>query len=394
VDQRTLNLIRTRRSFFSQCAGGIGTIALFHLLQNEGRAAELEHVNPLKSKPPHFAAKAKNVIFLFMEGGPSQIDLFDPKPQLQKWQGQSLPESMRQNLRFAFIKPTAKVWASPRRFQTYGQSGMTFSDYVPHLAECADDICVVRSMFSDQFNHHPGQLLMHCGSPLVGRPSMGSWTMYGLGSESQNLPGFVVLNSGARGGSSSSGLFSSGFLPSLYQGVPFANTGESIAYLSSPPGIDRAEQRARLDVIRAMNEKHYTETGDAEIASRIASYELAFRMQAAAPELLDLSSESPDTLKLYGATQEPTRQFGTNCLLARRMVERGVRFVLLSHATWDDHSGLVAGHEKNCRIVDQPCAARLVEGHPRCLGRGIRTHSAGADADAGQGERARTRSSP
>ncbi len=360
VDERSFQSIRTRRSFLTECVGGIGAIALWNLMQDEGRAGQsLPSVNPVQRKPPHFAARAKNVIFLFMEGAPSQIDLFDPKPELQKWEGQSLPESMRQNLRFAFIKPTAKVWASPRKFQRHGQSGMEFSDYVPHLAGCADDICMVRSMFSEQFNHHPGQLLMHCGSPLVGRPSMGSWTMYGLGSESQDLPGFVVLNSGARGGSSSSGIFSSGFLPSMYQGVPLSNTGEPIAYLKNPPGIDSAEQRARLDTIRALNEKRYAQTGDIEIASRIASYELAFRMQAAAPELLDLSKEAPGTLSMYGADQEPTRQFGTNCLLARRMVERGVRFVLLSHATWDDHSGLIGGHKKNCQITDQPCAALI-----------------------------------
>src|SRR5687768_4915163 len=189
-----------RRDFLGSACGGLGISALAQLLADEGRGAEPPVVNPFEPKKPHFPGKAKNVIFLFMEGAPSQIDLFDPKPELQKWEGQSLPESMRQNLRFAFIKPTAKVWASPRKFQRHGQSGMEFSDYVPHLAGCADNICMIRSMFSEQFNHHPGQLLMHCGSPLVGRPSMGSWTMYGLGSVSQNLPGFVVLNSGARGG--------------------------------------------------------------------------------------------------------------------------------------------------------------------------------------------------
>ena len=362
MDRRAFDRIQTRRGFFTDCAGGIGAAALWHLFQQEGRAAtpqSLPSINPLERKAPHFSPRAKNVIFLFMEGAPSQIDLFDHKPELQKWDGQSLPESMRKNLRFAFIKPTAKVWASSRKFERHGESGMEFSDYVPHLAARADDICMVRSMFSEQFNHHPGQLMMHCGSPLVGRPSMGSWTLYGLGSESQNLPGFVVLNSGSRGGFGSSGLFSNGFLPSMYQGVPFASTGDPISYLANPPGLGRQEQRARLDTIRALNEKRYSQTGDIEIASRIASYELAFRMQSAAPELLDLSKESAATLSMYGADEEPTKQFAANCLLARRMVERGVRFVLLTHSTWDDHSGLLGGHKKNCQIVDKPCAALI-----------------------------------
>jgi hypothetical protein len=347
-------MMTARRMFLRDCAGGIGMIALWNLLASEGYA----DANPLAPRKPHFTPRAKNIIFLFMEGGPSQIDLFDPKPEMAKLDGQSLPESMRKNLRFAFIKPTAKVWASHRTFGKYGQSGMEFSDWLPHLSSCAGDLCMVRSMFSDQFNHHPGQLLLHCGSPLVGRPSMGSWLLYGLGSESQNLPGFVVLTSG-RGSSSSSGLFSSGFLPSLYQGVPFAPSGDPIAHLSSPPGISMEEQRARLDVIRALNEKHEQDTGDAEIASRIASYELAFRMQTAAPELLDFSKESAATLDRYGVGKEPTHAFARNCLMARRLVERGVRFVLLSHASWDDHANLLSGHKKNADMTDRPTAALI-----------------------------------
>jgi hypothetical protein len=355
--------IHTRRRFFSECAGGIGAIALWHLFARDAYAADpkLPGPRPLAPRQAHFPPKARNVIFLFMEGGPSQIDLFDPKPQMRKYDGQPLPESMREGLRFAFIKPTARIWASRRTFARHGQTGTEISDWLPHLARRADDLCVVRSMFSEQFNHHPGQLLMHCGSPLVGRPSMGSWALYGLGSESQDLPGFVVLQSGPRGGSGSSGLFSSGFLPSQYQGVPFSSSGEPIAYLGRPEGVDAAEQRARLDAIRSLNEQRYLKTGDREIAARIAAYELAFRMQSAAPELLDLSKESAETLEMYGANQEPTRTFGTNCLLARRLVERGVRFVLVSHATWDDHSGLLAGHKKNCETTDQPAAALVLD---------------------------------
>jgi hypothetical protein len=359
-DPIALQLAHSRRNFLARCGGGVGIAALAQLFAKDGLGASqrpLPATNALEPKPAQFDPKAKSVIFLFMEGGPSQIDLFDPKPQMQKWNGQSLPDSMRKNLRFAFIKPTAKVWASPRKFGRYGQSGMEFSDWLPHLSKNADELCMVRSLQSDQFNHHPGQLLLHCGSPLVGRPSMGSWSLYGLGSESQNLPGFVVLNSGGRGSFGSSGLFGSGFLPSMYQGVPFAARGDPIPYLSNPKGFSAQDQRARVDVIRKMNERHFHETGDAEIASRIAAYELAFRMQSAAPELLDLKQESASTLEMYGAETEPTRAFALNCILARRLVERGVRFVLLIHTSWDDHSNLLAGHEKNCLATDKPSAA-------------------------------------
>jgi uncharacterized protein DUF1501 len=354
--------IQSRRAFLQQCAGGLGTVALWNLLALEGRACDpvegLPNVNPLQPKSPHYAAKAKNVIFLFMEGGPSQLDLFDPKPELQKWGGQAFPESMTKNLDLAFIKPTAKVWPCSREFKRYGQCGMELTDWTPHLAACVDDICMVRSMYTEQINHHPGQLMMNCGSALVGRPSMGAWISYGLGSESQSLPGFVVLSSGV-GTSAGSGNWSTGFLPSAYQGVPFRNTGDPVLYLSNPPGINKQAQRARLNAIRDLNESHYMDTGDLEIASRIASYELAFGMQAAAPELLDFSKESPSTLEMYGVNKELSRPFATNCLLARRLVERGVRFVQLFHASWDDHSNLNKNLKKNCDITDQPTGALL-----------------------------------
>jgi hypothetical protein len=362
MDIEDFKRVQTRRSFLQQCGGGLGTIALWHLMAQEGRTAGVNedplNVNLLKPRSPHYTAKAKNVIFLFMAGGPSHIDLFDPKPELRKWEGQSLPESMTRDLRLAFIKPSAKVWASPRLFTRHGQSGMEFSDYLPHTATCADDICMIRSMYTDQFNHHPGQLMMNCGTPLLGRPSMGSWVVYGLGSRSQSLPGFVLLNSGS-GSSASSGNWSSGFLPSIYQGVPFRNTGDPVLYLSNADGISDKEQRAALDAIRDLNHQSFIETGDLEIASRMASYELAFRMQSAAPELLDFSKESPSTLEAYGVNQESTRPFATNCLLARRMVERGVRFVQLLHSSWDHHGTLNKGLKKNCGIIDQPTAALL-----------------------------------
>ncbi|PYV09589.1 MAG: sulfatase [Acidobacteria bacterium] len=363
--------IETRRSFFGQCAGGLGMIALWQLLLQEGRAAVAGdrplNLNPLEPRAPHFAPKAKNVIFLFMSGAPSQLDLFDPKPELQKWEGQPLPASMTKDLKLAFIKPTAEIWASPRIFRRHGQCGMEFSDLLPHIATCADEICLIRSMYTEQFNHHPGQLMMSCGSPLAGRPGMGAWITYGLGSESQSLPGFVVLSSGPSQAGSKQ--WSSGFLPSTYQGVPFRNVGDPVLYLSNPPGVDRKRQRARIDALRELNEQRYADTGDMEIAARIASYEMAFRMQAAAPELLDLSKEPASSLELYGVNKKPDAsthetekdggRFAVNCLLARRLVERGVRFVQVIHPTWDDHEELNKKLKSHCEMTDQPTAALL-----------------------------------
>jgi len=357
MDREQFRQIQSRRRFFQECAGGIGIVALSQLMEQEGRGATQE-VNPLAPKKPHFAPKAKNVIFMFMEGGPSQLDLFDPKPELEKWSGKALPAEMTKDLRLAFTKPNAAVLASPRKFQPYGRSGIEFSDYIPHIASRADDLCLVRSMFTDAFNHHPGQLLLFGGSIQVGRPTAGAWVLYGLGSESQNLPGFVVLSSGV-GTSGGSSNWSSGFLPSTYRGVVFRSSGDPVLYLSNPPGVTREMQRASLDTLKDLNEEHFNETGDMEIASRISSYELAFRMQMAAPELLDFSKESPETLELYGVNQEPTRQFATNCLLARRMVERGVRFIMINHASWDDHTDLNRKLKKNCDIADKPTAALI-----------------------------------
>ncbi len=353
MTEREFRLLQTRRSFLAQGAGGIGMMALADLL----RGAEGIQ-NPLAPKKPHFPGKAKNVIFMFMEGGPSQMDLFDPKPALQKWHGQPLPPSMTKGLQLAFIKPTAAVLASPRKFQPYGQSGIEFSDYIPHTASCADDICLVRSMYTEAFNHHPGQLLLMTGSVQFGRPTMGAWVTYGLGSESNNLPGFVVLSSGV-GTSGGASNFMSGFMPSHYQGTLFRNSGDPILYLSNPDGISKETQRAGIDAVRDLNRHHLDRTGDMEIASRMASYELAFRMQMAAPELTDFSKESQATLDLYGVGKEPTHQFATNCLLARRMVERGVRFVLMMHASWDDHTNLNRKLKRNCDISDRPTAALI-----------------------------------
>jgi uncharacterized protein (DUF1501 family) len=357
MDLEQYRKIQTRRDFFRKCAGGLGTIALANLLESEGYGATAD-TNPLAPKPPMFAPKAKNVIFMFMEGGPSQLDLFDPKPELEKWDGKSLPASLTKDLQLAFIKPTAAVLASRRKFAPRGQCGMEISDFLPHLGEVADDICLVRSMHTDAFNHHPGQQLLFSGAIQVGRPTIGAWTVYGLGSESKNLPGFVVLSSG-KGTSGGASNFSSGFMPSAYQGTILRSSGDPILYLSNPPGVSRERQRADLDALRDLNEQHLQKTGDLEIASRINSYELAFRMQMAGPELLDFSKESAATLEMYGVNKEPTKAFATNCLLARRLVEGGVRFVMMMHASWDDHSELNKKLKQNCDITDQPAAALI-----------------------------------
>lgn len=354
---RDFQLIQSRRRFFRNCAGGVGTIALADLFQREGRAGEAG-VSPLAPKQPHFKPRAKNVIFLFMEGAPSQMDLFDPKPELNKWNGKPLPASRTKDLKLAFIKPTASVLGSTFKFEPRGQSGMQISELLPHISGCADDICLVRSMHSEAFNHHPGQLFLFTGHMIAGRPTMGAWVTYGLGSESQNLPGFVVLSSGV-GTSAGSDNWSSGFLPSTYAGTVFRSQGDPILYLSNPGGISKDVQRTRLDLIREMNQDHQERTGDEEIASRIHSYELAYKMQMSSPELLDFSKESPETLAMYGVDKPETKAYATNCLLARRMVERGVRFVMLMHASWDHHSGIVAGLKKQCGATDQPAAALI-----------------------------------
>jgi hypothetical protein len=344
-----------RRDFLKSIGGGIGMMALGDLLARDGYAASL---NPLAPKKPHFLGKAKRVIYMFMEGGPSQMDLFDPKPELVKWHGKSLPESFTKDLKLAFIKPSAAVLGSPRVFTKHGQSGMELSDYIPHIAKQADNLCLVRSVHTEAFNHHPGQLLMFTGSTVPGRPTLGAWSVYGLGSESENLPGFVVLSSGA-GTSGGASNFSSGFLPSTYQGTQFRSGNDPILYMSNPEGVDSKAQRATIDAISDINKEHLDETGDQEIASRMAAYELAYRMQVAGPELVDFSKESQATLDMYGIGKEPTNQFSTNCLLARRLVERGTRFILMMHASWDQHTNLNKGLKTNCEKTDQGTAALI-----------------------------------
>jgi len=356
MNERDLRFLLRRRRFLKEVACGIGMMGLADLLAADGRTADT--ANPLAPKKPHFPGKAKNVIFMFMEGAPSQMDLYDPKPALQKYAGQPLPDSLASQLRLAFTKKDAKILPSPRVFRPHGQSGIEFSDYIPHIASCADDLCLVRSMQTDAFNHHPGQALLFTGSIQLGRPTMGAWVLYGLGSESKNLPGFVVLSSGV-GTSGGASNFSCGFMPSHYQGTLFRNSGDPILYLSNPEGVSAETQRETLDLIGDLNREHLSETGDQEIASRIANYELAWRMQSAAPELADLSSEPKHIREMYGLDDPVTRQFATNCILARRLVERGVRFVLMMDASWDQHTYLNRDLKKNCDRTDKPAAALI-----------------------------------
>ncbi len=365
--------LQSRRDFLTSSSSGIGLAALASLLRDDGLlAAEAgAAVDPLAPKAPHFAPKARACICIYLEGAPSQLDLFDPKPKLNELHGQKLPDSMTKNVRFAFIqKEGARLLGSPRKFRKYGQCGMDFSDFLPHLATCADDIALVRSMHTEAFNHHPGQLFMNTGVPTFGRPSMGSWLTYGLGSVSRNLPGYVVLTAG-RGTSGGASNWSSGFLPTTYQGVLFRNQGEPVLNLNNPAGLTDEMERQTVAALRDLNRQRHRRMGDPEINSRIAAYELAFRMQSAAPELIDLARESPATLAMYGVGRPDAggsgrgggrgvyHAFAANCLLARRLVERGVRFVNLYHASWDHHSNLDKELAFNCGMADQPIAALL-----------------------------------
>jgi hypothetical protein len=370
---------RTRREFLTSAASGLGGLALSAALAadtplgpRQARAATAAGMNPLAPKLGHFAPRAKSCIFVFMEGAPSQADLFDPKPKLNELHGQKLPESLVKNVRFAFLKKeTATVLGTKRKFSKRGQCGMELSELIPHIGSVADDLLLIRSMHTDQFNHHPGQLLMQCGRASFGLPCMGSWLTYGLGSESQNLPGYVVLTAG-RGSSGGASLWQSGFLPSVYSGVLFRNKGEPVLNLQMPAGMPIELQRKGLDTLGSVNAARFNQVHDPEIASRIASYELAFRMQSAAPELIDLGSETQNTLDMYGLDRkEPDvkaprgggpgqfRSFAANCLLARRMVERGVRFVNIIHASWDHHSNLDVELPFNAEMADQPIAALI-----------------------------------
>lgn len=351
----------TRREFLQRGGAGLGVAALAGLLAGGAPAAPATSDPTSTAKPPHFRPRAKAAIYLHMAGSPSQIDLFDDKPALRKHNGQPCPDEYLKKERFAFIKGVPKLLGSPHEFSRHGQSGQQLSHLLPHLAGVVDDVAIVRSMVTDQFNHAPAQIFLNTGSPRVGRPSLGSWLSYGLGSESSDLPAFVVLLSGPAGPDGGQALWSSGFLPSIHQGVQFRSQGDPVLYVSNPPGMDSATRRRTLDVLADLNRRQLAEFGDPETLTRIEQYEMAYRMQTSVPELMDIAQEPAHIHALYG-TQPGAVSFANNCLLARRLIERGVRFVHLFHWGWDSHGtgpgdDLVTSLPQRCRQCDQPSAA-------------------------------------
>ncbi|MBB5036262.1 DUF1501 domain-containing protein [Prosthecobacter dejongeii] len=343
----------SRRHFLRDCTYGLGKVAAAGLLTDSlsGAAA----ANPLSARGPHFAPKAKRVIHLFMAGAPSQLETFDPKPMLTKYEGKPIPPEVIGGQRYAFIRSDAAALGPRFKFAQHGQSGAWISEVMPHVAKIADELCIIRSVKTDQFNHAPAQIFFQTGFGQPGRPCMGSWALYGLGAETQNLPAFVVMSTGS-GLSGGTALMSSGFLPTIYNGVRFRNSGDPILNVSSPAGIDSRAQRDTLDLVSQLNQKRLGAVGDPEIATRIASYEMAFRMQTSAPELTDLRSESKETLEMYGCDPDKP-SYARACLLARRMIERGVRFVNIYHEGWDAHSNVEGNVRNNCKETDQASAA-------------------------------------
>ena len=355
--------LQTRRHFFQQSAAGLGGIALNSLLAAESSGAERNAANPLSPQLPHFAAKAKRVIYLHMTGSPPNLDLFDRKPELVKRNAEDCPDEFLAGRKFAFTSGVPKLMGSPRKWSQVGESGMWMSDAIPNFHEIADEMCVVHSMHTDQFNHAPAELLVYTGSPRSGRPSIGSWVTYGLGSENENLPGFVVLISSGVQPNGGKNSFGSGFLPSVYQGVQCRSKGDPVLYASNPKGMDRHMRRLSLDALRDLNEIQANELGHPETLTRISQYELAFRMQTAVPEVMDISQESQNTLDQYGA-KVGGASLANNCLLARRLVESGVRFVQLFDWGWDFHGtgkqeGLTEGLTNKCATMDKPISALI-----------------------------------
>jgi uncharacterized protein (DUF1501 family) len=347
----------TRRHFFEECGIGVGKIALATLLTDAfgGRSSAAPALNPLAPKKPHFKPRAKRIIHLFMAGAPSQLDLFDYKPTLTRLAGKPLPPSVIAGQRYAFIRPDAAVLGPQFKFAKHGKCGTELSEMLPQLGRVVDDICLIRSVHTDQFNHAPAQIFLNTGFAQPGRPSLGSWVLYGLGAETKDLPAFVVMSTGG-GISGGSANWSSGFLPTIYSGVRLRNQGDPILNLSSPNGVDARLQRDSLDLVGQLNRKRLEVTGDPEITTRIAACEMAFRLQTSAPELMDLSKEPRTTLAMYGA--DPNKpSFARACLLARRMIERGVRFVNIYHEGWDAHSDVVGNLKNNCGATDQATAA-------------------------------------
>ena len=354
----------TRRHFLSRTANGLGAIALGSLLKGSlPAAAATPATSMLAAHSPKFPGKAKRVIYLHLTGSPPHLDLFDYKPELVKRTGQDCPDAFLKGKRFAFTSGTPKLLGTPRTFARYGQGGVWLSDALPHLQTVADELCVIRSMTTDQFNHAPAELLVYTGSPRPGRPSIGAWVTYGLGTENQNLPGFVVLISSGVQPNGGKNSFGNGFLPSVYQGVQCRSKGDPVLYASDPAGMDRDVRRMGLDTLRDLNELQSQELGHPETATRIAQYELAFRMQMSVPEVMDINRETPATLEAYGAKPGES-SFANNCLLARRLVEQGVRYVQLFDWGWDFHGtgpseDIRDGLTNKCRTMDRPVAALL-----------------------------------
>lgn len=354
---------QTRREFLRNSQTGLGAIALASLLQRDGRAAPRGAENPTAQRPPHFAPKAKHVIYLHMSGAPPQQDLWDDKPALVKHNMQPCPDELLKNQRFAFIKGHPRLLGSPHKFARHGQSGTSISELLPHTATVIDELAVIRSMHTDQFNHAPAELLIYTGSSRFGGAAMGSWITYGLGSENENLPGFVVLISGGTDPTGGKALWSTGYLPTVYQGVQCRAGGDPILYVSNPKGMERADRRRTLDALRTLNEYELKQVGDPETLTRISQYELAFRMQLAVPEVTDIGREPESIRALYGAVPGAS-SFANNCLLARRLVESGVRYVQLYDWGWDMHgtapdNDIVTGLPRKCQEMDRPVAALL-----------------------------------
>ena len=354
----------TRREFFRRTGIGVGAVALASMLGQTAAgapAATAARNDPMAPRPRHFPARAKSVIYLHMAGAPSQHDLFDPKPKLAELNGKPIPAELIKNERFAFIKGHPRILGSPFKFSRCGKAGMEISELLPHLQTIADDVALVRSMHTDQFNHAPAQIFLSTGSQRPGRPSMGSWMTYGLGSENADLPGFIVMLSGQNQPDGGMACWSSGFLPTLYQGVPFRSEGDPVLAVSNPAGMSPDVRRRSLDAIRDLNQFRLDGVGDPEIATRIASYELAYRMQTSVPEMMDVAKEPKEIHELYGTTPGKA-SFANNCLLARRLVERGVRFVQLYHWGWDSHGtakhdDLLTSLPQRCKETDQASVA-------------------------------------
>jgi hypothetical protein len=363
-----------RRQFLHDCGIGLGKIALASLLTGSAGAvtapllaqeANSPVVNPFPPKSPHFAGKAKAVIHLFMAGAPSQLDLFDNKPKLAEYEGKSIPPEVIGGQRYAFIRPDAACLGPQFKFAKHGQSGAELSEMLPHLAKVADQICIVKSCKTDQFNHAPAQLFFNTGFSQPGRPSLGSWVLYGLGAETSELPAFVVMSTGA-GISGGAANWNSGFMPSGYTGVRLRNQGDAILNVSNPAGIDAAAQRDTLDLVGSLNRQRLAALNDPEITTRIQSYEMAYRLQTSAPDLLNLKSEDAKTLAMYGCDPDKP-SFARACLLARRMVERGVRFINIYNEGWDAHSDVAGNLKKNCGATDQASAALVADLQQRGL---------------------------